>query len=69
MPVTIEKCGNGYVVTQNNKILSVFEDSETEWGHLESFNRLLYFITEHFGLLGSKHDEKRIRIIIEGNED
>jgi hypothetical protein len=68
MPVTIEKCRNGYVVTQNNKILSVFEDNETEWGHLESFNRLLYFITERFGMLGSKHDEKRIRINIE-NED
>jgi hypothetical protein len=47
---------------------TVFEEAETEHGEIEAFERLLCFITEHFGCSGSKHDKKRIRITIDNEE-
>jgi hypothetical protein len=43
----------------------VFEEEGSEHGEIEAFQRLLWFITEHFGMVGSKHDEKRIRVEID----
>lgn len=47
---------------------TVFEEEESEHGEIEAFARLLWFVTEHFGMVGSKHDEKRIRIEIDNGE-
>ncbi|MBE3145145.1 MAG: hypothetical protein IMZ61_14690 [Planctomycetes bacterium] len=45
---------------------AVFEEGESEHGEIECFQRLLYFVTEHFGMVGSKHDARRIRITTGG---
>lgn len=47
---------------------TVFEEEESEHGEIEAFERLLWFIVEHFGMVGSKHDARRIRITTENNE-
>jgi predicted small metal-binding protein len=47
---------------------TVFEEAESEHGEIEAFQRLLWFVTEHFGMVGSKHDAKRIRIEIDNGE-
>jgi len=69
--VDIEKVNNGYVCrwwednTEGEELVKqqvVFEEADTEHGIVECFQALLYFITEHFGMIGSKHDAKRIRI-------
>lgn len=39
-----------------------FEEEDSEFGEVECFSRLLWWITEHFGMIGSKHDKRRIRI-------
>jgi len=39
-----------------------FEAADSQWGDHEAMQRCLYFITEHFGLIGSKHDPRRINI-------
>lgn len=48
---------------------TVFEEEESEHGEIEAFQRLLYFITEHFGMVGSKHDARRIRITTGGEDE
>lgn len=45
-----------------------FEEDDSEFGEVECFARLLWWITEHFGMIGSKHDKRRIRITT-GGED
>jgi len=50
------------------KHMMVFEETDTEDGEVECFARLLWYITEHFGMYGSKHDRRRIRITT-GGED
>ncbi len=47
---------------------TVFEEEESEHGELEAFERLLWFITEHFGMTGSKHDARRISITTWGED-
>lgn len=46
----------------------VQEEMESEHGEIECFQRLLWFITEHFAMTGSKHDERRINITTGGEE-
>ncbi len=48
---------------------TVFEEEPSEHGEVEAFQRLLYFITEHFDMYGSHHDARRIRIIVEGEDE
>jgi hypothetical protein len=75
--LNIEQVSNGYICRwweDNNeyeelvKQQMVFEEDGTEHGNIECFRSLLYFITEHFGMLGSKHDARRIRITTGGEE-
>ena len=61
----IHKVDNGYICEwweDDTQYQVVFEEADTEHGIVECFQALLYFITEHFGMIGSKHDAKRIRI-------
>jgi hypothetical protein len=68
----IQKVENGFltlfeedgVYTQN-----VFEESDDEHGEIECFKRLLYSIVDHFGMTGSKHDARRIRITTGGEDE
>jgi hypothetical protein len=73
----IERASNGYVChwwdeNINDELVKqqvVFEEANTEHGGIECFQSLLYFITEHFGMYGSKHDARRIRITTGGEDD
>ena len=47
----------------------VIEEPATEFGELESGQRMLWEIMEHFALLGSKHDKKRLIIDIREQKD
>ena len=50
--------GNG-----THTVKLVFEDlNNDEFSYLDTFTRMLYYIVEHFGMSGSKHDKKRIKI-------
>lgn len=73
--LTITKVDNGYAAcfweegatpeAEPVKTVNVFEALDSEHGDIECFQRLLWYVTEHFGMYGSKHDAKRIRINIE----
>ena len=71
MSLTITSCKNGsyFCVNEEGQPEAAFECMETEHGEIECFVRLLYYITEYFGMLGSKHDAKRIRITTGGEDD
>jgi hypothetical protein len=69
MNLEIITTDNGYFVEwwENEepepiKHMMAFEETDTEDGEVECFARLLWYITEHFGMVGSKHDKYRIRI-------
>jgi hypothetical protein len=71
----IEKVENGYFTKwwemdepEQIKHQMVFEETDTEDGEVECFARLLWYITEHFGMVGSKHDKYRIRITTDNSE-
>lgn len=68
----ISKVDNGFIASfweegedgaESVKTQIVFEDDNSEYGHLECFQRLLYYITEHYAMTGTKHDARRIRIM------
>lgn len=76
--LTIEKVVNGYIVTHPDELedgveveyRDVIEDRDTDDGELEAGLDLLYFVMEYFGLIGSKHDKKRLRAeIVERDND
>jgi hypothetical protein len=48
---------------------AVFEEEEHEHGEIKCFHRLLCFVTEHFAMVGSKHDARRINITTGGEDD
>ena len=62
LSLTIVKADNGYILGHEDG-QSVYEESHED--DLETFQKVLWEVIEHFGMLGSKHDEKRIRVTIE----
>jgi hypothetical protein len=40
----------------------VFSIPDIRWGEVSTFQEVLCFVTDHFGMTGSKHDARRIRI-------
>ena len=72
MNLAIMKVDNGYTVgwwEDDTLHEMVFEESVTEHGEIECFQRLLYYITEHYGMVGTKHEARRIRITTGGEDD
>ncbi len=76
--LTIEKVTNGYIVSHPDEFddgvkvefRDVIEEPEEEWGELAAGLHLLYFVMDYFGLIGSKHDAKRLRVeIVEKESD
>ena len=68
---TITRCDNGFIVRWLEDIeeadvlprQQVFEAEEfDEWAFKEAFVRCLHCLADSFGLQGSKHDAKRIKI-------
>lgn len=78
MELNIERTKNGYLIKDisvdyengigNFRRVS-FEEMDTEHGEIECFQRLLIYVTEYFGMIGSKHDERRIRITTGGEDE
>lgn len=78
--VRIEQAVNGFVVTTEDPVYSedgdfirantgsvfVFEEGDNP---LECHQGLLYYVLDEFGISGSKHDPKRVRVSIEPNEE
>ena len=74
MKLTINRADNGYLLTYAE------EDNEGHWvtkyivveeqeHDADTTRALLLTITEWFGLLGSKHDERRIHISVKKREE
>ena len=65
LQLCIDKVENGYVFTpdptldQDPQVFEIDEENEAE-----SFTKVLWAITEYFGEMGSRYDEKRISITI-----
>ena len=75
--INIRKVENGFVLSWEeeleDRILigkeSIVEDLDTDFSEIETLQRLLWEITEHFGYYGSKHDKKRLCIEIEDQDE
>lgn len=71
MTIEILRTTNGYTAIwrEDDQYLErSFEEDESQYGEVECFARLLWWIVEHFGMIGSKHDERRIRITTGGDD-
>ncbi|MFH0805991.1 MAG: hypothetical protein V1901_03900 [Patescibacteria group bacterium] len=72
MKLIIEEADNGYVLiyysgTQEKGFISIEEDSNG--CKARTTQKLLYAIVEYFEILGSKHDEERIKISVIDQRD
>ncbi len=72
----IDRAHNGYVVSYETEsednsgpfiATEVIQDDEKD--ELRSHEELLWFITEFFGFIGSKHDDERLRVVREKRVD
>lgn len=67
--IELERVQNGYTARwwedadDDNLVKEqrVFEEQDTPKGELDAFVALVWFLAEHFGVYGSKHDEFRLR--------
>ena len=73
----ITKASNGYILQpmgddHEDEGMSVYEEENiNKYGELEAMFRALYSVIEYFGVYGSKHDARRLRVVIvdqNGNE-
>jgi hypothetical protein len=78
--MTIERVDNGYLLEfpdpyedDEADVLrtsrEVIAEDDSKWGHLEAGQLLIYRMMEFFDLVGSKHDERRLRVSISGPGD
>jgi len=73
MNITIKSANNGFILTYPNpndegEITEVIEcpsDYRSDPAALQKLQGLLYVITDALGYYGSKHDEYRLRVIVE----
>jgi len=73
--LTITKADNGFILTHYEEVgegktikidYIIEEKNDAEGiGYCEATQKLLYDVLNYFSLGGSKHDKKRVRIIIE----
>lgn len=64
--ITIKHASNGYIVSMDEDTFVFEERDENIKRHLQE---MLYMILDLLGELGSKYDEERIRIVIDGKND
>lgn len=60
----ITKVDNGFIL-KGEDCHAVYEEGEGEFGEIEAGVKMLWSVIEHFGIGGSRHDAKRLRVIIE----
>ena len=76
--LTIEAVANGFILTSstpiegidgteaNKTVIEIDEDIQVEAeSDTKATQKLLYAIMEYYGLVGSKHDKMRVRVVIE----
>lgn len=61
MKITIDTAPNGYVLSVDGEYVQIISD---EKGEVQAGADLLRDLTEHLGLAGSRHDEKRIYVTV-----
>ena len=68
----IRRVSNGWILEapNDNDVITeeVIQEEETEEGELEAGKDMLLAVADYFGLLGSRHDKKRIRVVLEPGE-
>lgn len=81
MKITIERVTNGYVVISPDFVADesgadkevikslVIEEKETEFGEQEAFVYLCYDLMDLLGINNSKHNRRRIRIELTGEDE
>lgn len=73
--LTIEAVANGFILTSstpidgteaNKTVIEIDEDIQDEdESDTKATQKLLYAIMEYYGLVGSKHNKMRVRVVIE----
>ena len=71
MSLMIHAACNGWLVTDPDGEVSslVSEHDDTTEGRVDAFVRLLWHLTEHYGMVGTKHDAVRVRITAQAREE
>ena len=68
--IKISKVSNGYTLQplgedyKDDGITVYQQNDSNEFGELGAMFEVLYEVIQYFGVYGSKHDEKRLRVII-----
>ena len=65
----ISRTENGFLLLASSGLFSYESDDVDEFGDLRAMQKALYQIIEEHGLLGSKHDAKRLRVVIVDNNE
>lgn len=76
MKITIESVDNGFLVethetvqdTDHKSTLVYQIDEYNNFGEIDALQSALYEIINLLGLSGSRHDEKRIRVVLEAGD-
>jgi hypothetical protein len=79
MRVTIDTADNGLIVRSKQDSLSnqidvyevpeIYDAGDRQKLALEAVQSAIYRVMEHLGVLGSKHDNFRLRVIVEDQRD
>jgi hypothetical protein len=75
--ISIERVDNGYILelpptyedeegNEGEARREVISEDDSKWGNLEAGLLLLNRVMEFFDLIGSKHDERRLRVSLSG---
>ena len=62
----IQKIDNGYLLVGNDMVTAVVEEFEGDKAsEVQCSAELLWKVMDYFSLGGSKHDEERVRVVVE----
>ena len=71
MKLTIEQVINGYILSyydeETKKKMTIAVEEDENESDERTTQKLLWEISEYFGLCGSKHDTERCHIVIKDN--
>jgi len=59
----IRQVSNGWIVEGEDTTVYSFDDEDTS--RLEAFRYVLWEVVEQFGMVGSRHDAQRVRVVLE----
>lgn len=62
MSVSIERVSNGYVVSDTENGVEVFEDGSADYGEVDSLISALWFVVNLLEARGTRYDARRVDI-------